>query len=329
MMHYIIRRILLFIPTLLIISIVTFIIIQLPPGDYLTAYAAQLTAESGSGGLAEQRIEQLRERYGLNEPIYVQYWKWITGVLVGDFGYSLEWKRPVGDLLGDRLMLTFLLSLSTLLFTWVISIPLGIYSAVKRGTVGDYVASFVGFFGMATPDFLFALILLWIMFFYFGQSVGGLFSPEYANAPWSLAKVGDLLAHLWIPMIIIGTNGTAGLMRILRANLLDELHKPYVETARAKGLSERRLIAKYPVRIALNPFVSGVGGVLPGLISGATIVSIVLSLPTAGPLLQRALLSQDMYLAGSYIFFLSVLSVVGILISDILLAWLDPRIRYN
>jgi peptide/nickel transport system permease protein len=327
MLHYILRRVLYFIPTLFAISLVTFAIIQLPPGDFLTAYEARLASEGNPSDLA--RLEEMRERYGLDDPFYVQYWKWISGVLVGDWGYSFQWKQPVADLLGERMLLTFVLALATTLLVWVIAIPLGIYGAMRRNTPGDYAASFVGFLGQAIPDFLFALVLMWLAFFYFDQSVGGLFSPAYEGQPWSLGKVWDLLGHLWIPVLVIGTNGTAGLIRILRANLLDELHKPYVEAARSRGLTEWRLTAKYPVRIALNPFVSGIGDTLPGLISGATITSIVLSLPTAGPLLLQALLSQDMYLAGSYIFMLSVLSVVGVLISDILLAWLDPRIRYQ
>lgn len=327
MTQYIVRRVLFFIPTLFAISMVTFFIIQLPPGDFLTAYEARLASSGDAVDL--QRVAELRERYGLDDPVPVQYWKWISGVFQGDFGYSLQWKQPVTDLLGQRMLLTFLLALSTTVFVWIVAIPIGIYAAMRKNTVGDYAASFVSFLGQAIPDFLFALVLMWLAFFYFDMSVGGLFSPEYENAPWSLAKVGNLIGHLWIPMIVIGTNGTAGLVRILRANLLDELHKPYVEAARSKGLTEWRLTAKYPVRVAMNPFISGIGDTLPGLISGATITSIVLNLPTAGPLLLQALLSQDMYLAGSYIFLLSLLSVIGVLISDILLAWLDPRIRYT
>jgi peptide/nickel transport system permease protein len=327
MTQYIIRRVLFFIPTLFAISMVTFFIIQLPPGDFLTAYEARLASSGDAVDL--QRVAELRERYGLDDPVPVQYWKWISGVFRGDFGYSLQWKQPVTDLLGQRMLLTFLLALSTTVFVWIVAIPIGIYAAMRKNTIGDYAASLVSFLGQAIPDFLFALVLMWLAFFYFDMSVGGLFSPEYENAPWSLAKVGDLIGHLWIPMIVIGTNGTAGLVRILRANLLDELHKPYVEAARSKGLTEWKLTAKYPVRVAMNPFISGIGDTLPGLISGATITSIVLNLPTAGPLLLQALLSQDMYLAGSYIFLLSLLSVIGVLISDILLAWLDPRIRYT
>jgi len=316
------------IPTLFAISVVSFVIIQLPPGDYLTSLVAGL-AEQGET-IDNAQLEALRERYGLDQPWYVQYWKWISGILLrGDFGQSFEWNRPVSSLIWDRLALTFLLSLSTLLFIWAVSIPLGIYSAVRKYSFGDYVATFLGFIGLATPNFLIALVLMYVAFKYFGQSVGGLFSPEYIDASWSWGRVVDLLAHLWIPVVVIGTAGTAGLIRILRANLLDELGRPYVVTARAKGVPERRLLLKYPVRLALNPFVSGIGGVLPGLVSGETIVSIVLSLATTGPLLLRALTSQDMYLAGSFILMLSVLTVMGTLLSDLLLAWLDPRIRYR
>jgi peptide/nickel transport system permease protein len=325
MLQFMIRRLLLFIPTLFAISIVTFAIIQLPPGDFLTAYAAQLASQGENTNT--EALEQLRARYGLGDPFHIQYFKWVSNMLRGDFGHSLEWNRPVADLIGDRMLMTVVLSLATLLFTWVIAIPIGIYSAVRKYSIGDYFATFFGFLGLATPDFLFALLLMWMAFVYFNASVGGLFSPQLADAPWSLAKVWDLLGHLWIPMIVLGTTGAAGLIRVMRNNLLDELNRPYVETARAKGLSETRLILKYPVRVALNPFVSTVGYALPGLVSGSIIVSVVLSLPTAGPLLLRALISQDMYLAGAYIFLLSVMTLVGTLISDILLAWLDPRIR--
>ena len=325
MAQYILRRVLLFIPTLFAISLVTFAIIQLPPGDFLTAYVAQISQQGETVDSAA--IVALRERYGLGDPFYVQYFKWVGGMLQGDFGHSLEWNAPVVQLLGDRMALTFLLALTTLIFTWLISIPIGIYSAVRQYSVGDYIATFFGFLGLATPDFLFALALLWIAFSYFGQSVGGLFSPQYQDAAWSMAKFWDLLKHLWIPIIVLGTSGTAGLIRIMRANLLDELHKPYVEAARSKGLSEWRLLLKYPVRVALNPFISTIGYILPFLVSGSVIVSVILNLHTAGPLLLRSLLSQDMYLAGGFIFLLSTLTVVGTLLSDILLAWLDPRIR--
>lgn len=328
MLAYLLRRLLFMIPTLIAISIVSFLIIQLPPGDYLTTLVANLAAQGDQVDAA--RLAALRERYGLGQPIYMQYWKWISGIVLhGDFGHSFEWNRPVSTLIWDRLGLTFVLSLSTLLFIWAVAFPTGIYSAVRKYSIGDYIATFFGFVGLAIPNFLLALVLMYVSFRYFNQSVGGLFSPHFIDAPWSWAKLWDLMAHLWVPMIVLGTAGTAGLIRIMRANLLDELHKPYVETARAKGLSEPRLLLKYPVRVALNPFVSTVGWVLPDLVSGAAIVSIVLSLPTTGPLLLRALQSQDMYLAGSFIMMLSVLTVIGTLLSDLLLAWLDPRIRFR
>lgn len=328
MLSYIFRRILYMIPTLIAISAVSFIVIQLPPGDYLTSMVAGM-AEQGET-VDRTQLAALEERYGLDQPWYVQYWKWISGILLrGDFGQSFEWNQPVSSLIWDRLGLTFLLSLSTLLFVWAVAIPIGIYSAVKKYSVGDYAATFFGFIGLATPSFLIALILMYISFKYFGQSVGGLFSPEYINAPWSWGRARDLLSHLWIPIIVLGTAGTAGLIRTMRANVLDELGKPYVVTARAKGVAENRLLLKYPVRLALNPFVSGLNDLLVSLISGAAIVSIVLSLPTTGPLLLRSLQSQDMYLAGSFILLESVLVVIGTLLSDIWLAWLDPRIRYR
>lgn len=328
MLAYIVRRVLIMIPTLFVVSVVSFAIIQLPPGDYLDSLEASLAAQGGNVDTAQ--LEAIKERYGLGEPMHVQYYEWMSGILLrGDFGRSFEWNRPVADLIWDRLGLTFLISLSTILFTWIVAIPVGIYSAVRKYSVGDYVVTFVNFIGLAIPNFLLALLLMYASYKLFGQSVGGLFSPQYANAPWSWAKVGDLIAHLWVPVVVLGTAGTAGLVRIMRANLLDELHKPYVTTARAKGLSEWRLLLRYPVRIALNPFVSTVGWSLPRLISGAIIVSVVLSLPTTGPLFLQALKSQDMYLAGSFILMLSTLTVIGTLVSDILLAWLDPRIRYD
>ena len=328
MLQYLIKRILYMIPTLIAISMVSFAIIQLPPGDYLDTMVATLASQGEE--VNYEAIQALQDRYGLGQPVYVQYWKWISGIIFrGDFGQSFAWNKPVDELIWDRLMLTFIISLVSLLFVWTVAFPIGIYSAVRQYSVGDYVATFLGFLGLATPNFLLALILMYVAFRYFNQSVGGLFSPEYVDAAWSWAKVGDLLAHLWVPVIIIGTAGTAGLIRIMRANLLDELKKPYVVTARAKGMSEWKLLFRYPVRVALNPFISTVGWVLPTLVSGAAIVSIVLSLPTTGPLMIRALLSQDMYLAGSFLMMLSVLTVIGTLVSDLLLAWLDPRIRYE
>ncbi len=326
MLQYTIRRILYMIPTLFFVSIISFVIIQLPPGDYLTSVVTAMTATGET--IDASALAAMEQRYGLGQPIYVQYWKWISGIILrGDFGRSFEWNQPVNELIWGRLALTFIISLVTLLFTWIVAFPIGIYSAVRQYSIGDYIATIIGYIGLAIPNFLLALILMYVAFKYLNQSVGGLFSPEYVDAPLSIGKIWDLFQHLWIPVVIIGTAGTAGLIRIMRANLLDELHKPYVATARAKGMTEIRLTLKYPVRVALNPFVSTVGWTLPVLVSGAAIVSIVLSLPTTGPLLLRALLSQDMYLAGSFILLLSVLTIIGTLISDILLAWLDPRIR--
>lgn len=327
MLGYVFRRILWMIPTLAAISIVSFIIIDLPPGDYLTSYVANLRS---TGEEVDQAVlESLRQRYGLGEPIYVRYWKWISGVLQGDFGRSFEWNQPVHELIWGRLQLNVILAVVTLMFTWMVAFPIGVYSAVRQYSLGDYFFTFLGFIGLAVPNFLIALILMYISFKYFGVTVGGLFSPEFIDAPWSLARVWDMLQRLWIPVVILGTAGTAGLIRTMRANLLDELSKPYVVTARAKGLPEWKVLLKYPVRIALNPFISTVGWILPSLVSGSIIVAVVLSLPTTGPLLLQALMSQDMYLAGAFILMLSTLTVIGTLISDLLLAWLDPRIRYE
>ena len=326
MLQFAIRRILYMIPTLIIVSMISFAIIQLPPGDYLTSVVTTMRATGET--IDQATLAALEQRYGLGQPVYVQYWKWITGIVLrGDFGQSFEWNQPVSELMWGRLSLTVVISLVTLFFTWIVAFPIGIYSAVRQYSIGDYLTTIMGYIGLATPNFLLALILMYIAFKYLNQSVGGLFSPEYADAPFSLAKLRDLFQHLWIPVIIIGMAGTAGLIRIMRANLLDELHKPYVVTARAKGMTEVALTLKYPVRVALNPFVSTVGWTLPALVSGATIISIVLNLPTTGPLLLRALMSQDMYLAGSFIMLLSILTIIGTFVSDILLAWLDPRIR--
>lgn len=326
-LRYLLRRLLWAIPFLFAVSMVAFALIQAPPGDCLTTYIAKLAASNET--LDAQAVENLRIRFGLDQPIWVQYFKWIGNVLQGDFGLSYEWRQPVSDLIWERMGLTLLLTLATLLLTWAIAFPIGIYSAVRKYTLGDYVITTIGFIGLATPNFLLALILMYIGVVHFGTSVGGLFSPEYMNAPWSWAKVGDLLTHIWLPMVVLGTSSAASLMRIMRANMLDELSKPYVETARAKGLSEWRLILKYPVRVALNPFVSTIGWVLPNLVSGSIVVAIVLSLPTAGPLMLQALLAQDMYLAGAFVLLLSALTVLGMLISDVLLVLLDPRIRYE
>lgn len=327
MAQYILKRILLMIPTIFIISILAFIIIQLPPGDYVSTLVAN--AASQGQNLDESEIQALRQRYGLGDPIYIQYFKWAGGFFKGDLGYSYAFNEPANSLIMGRLGFTLLISMASLLMTWAIAFPIGIYSAVRKYSLGDYTFTIIGFLGLAIPDFLLALVMMYIAFKYFGQSVGGLFSEQYIGAPWSFDKMVDLAGHLWIPMVIIGTAGTAGLIRILRANLLDEMFKPYVITARSKGLKEGKLILKYPVRIALNPFISTVGWSLPALFSGETIVGVVLSLPTIGPLLLNSLQMQDMYLAGSIILILSVLTVIGTLISDILLAWNDPRIRYQ
>ena len=328
MLRYIVKRILYMIPTLFGLSLIAFIIIQLPPGDYVTS---MISAMQDSGANVDPRqVERLREIYGFNDPVWVQYFKWIGGILFrGDFGYSFEWNRPVSELIWERMGTTLAISAASLLFVWAVALPIGIYSAVRRHSVGDYVFTFIGFIGLAVPNFILALTLMYVGYKYFGQSVGGLYSPEYVEAPWSFAKFTDLLSHLWIPIIVIGTAGTASMIRVLRANLSDELRKPYVVTAKAKGLPEYKVVLKYPVRIALNPFVSAIGWVLPELVSGATIVAIVLNLPTAGPLLLRALISQDMYLAGSFILLMGVLTLIGMLVSDLLLALLDPRIRFT
>lgn len=327
MVRFLIKRLISLIVTLFAVSVVAFAIIQLPPGDFLTSYLANMGADGQT--INQQAVDSLREQYGLDQPLFVQYTKWMSNILLkGDYGQSFEWNRPVEEVVWSRMGMTLALSVATLMVTWMIALPIGIYSAVKQYSPGDYLATFVGFIGVAVPDFLISLVLMYIAFKYFNQSVGGLFSPAFENADWSWAKFVDLLSHLWIPVIIIGLSGTAALIRVMRANLLDELRKPYVVAARARGLPERTVILKYPVRVALNPFISTVGWVLPGLVSGSIIVAVVLSLPTVGPLLLRSLLSQDMYLAGAFILLLSVLTMLGTLISDLLLGLVDPRIRY-
>jgi peptide/nickel transport system permease protein len=314
------------VPTLFAISVVSFVIIQLPPGDYLTTIITKM--ESQGQSVDQAMLDGLRERYGLGQPVHEQYLKWISGILFrGDFGQSFEYGASVSALVMDRLPLSIVLTVATLLATWIMAFPNGLYSALRQYSVGDYIATTIGFLGLAIPNFMIALGLMFLMHAGFGYSVGGLFSPEYRDAAWSLARLGDLAAHIWIPMVVLGTAGTAGLIRILRANLLDEVRKPYVVAARARGIPQRRLVFKYPLRVAMNPFVSTVGWVLPALISGEVIVATVLNLPTTGPLLLGALQSQDMYLAGSFLMFLAVLTVIGMLVSDILLAVLDPRIR--
>jgi len=327
MLKFVLRRLLYMIPTLIGMSMISFFIIQLPPGDFLTSLISAV-AESGQG-LDPATIAKLTATYGLDQPFVVQYWKWISGILFrGDFGWSFDWGQPVSKLIWERLGITLLVSLLSLILIWAIALPIGIYSAVRRYSIGDHLFTLLGFIGLAIPTFIMALVLMYVSYRFLGQNVGGLFSEEYQGAPWSWGKVWDLCLHLWIPIVVIATNSTAALIRVMRANLSDELNKPYVVTARAKGLSEFTLIMRYPVRIALNPFISTIGWVLPALISGVTITAIVLNLPMAGPLLLRALVSQDMYLAGAFILLMSVLTLVGMLISDILLAVLDPRIRF-
>ena len=324
---YILRRTLMMIPTLAIISVVVFVLIQLPPGDIVSAKLGALQQQGVEA--SEEQIQSLRAQYNLDRSMPVQYFDWIFNFVQGDMGYSIKFEQPVNTLIWERLGYTVLIAVASLLFTWALAIPIGIYSAVRQYGFGDYFFTVIGLLGLATPNFMLALILMYCGYAWFGVSVGGLFSPELAEAPWSTEKFIDMLKHIWIPMVVIGTAGTAGIMRVMRANLLDELSKPYVVTARAKGVRPFKLVMKYPVRIAINPFISTIGWLLPALISGEAIVSVVLNLPTTGPLLLQALLSQDMYLAGSFIMLLSTLTVVGMLISDILLAVVDPRIRYE
>ncbi|MBX2999704.1 MAG: ABC transporter permease [Caldilineaceae bacterium] len=326
MAFYILRRFIYLIPTLFAVSILSFVIIQLPPGDFLTSYAAQLRQQGDI--IDDVQLEALRQRYGFGEPVYVQYFKWITGIVTrGDWGQSFEWQKPVKDLIWERVWLTVAVSLSALLVSWFVAIPIGVYSATHQYSWLDYLLTTLSFIGLGTPGFLLALVVLFVVQSQLGINVSGLFSEQYMLAPWSWAKFMDMLQRIWVPMLIVALSSTAGNIRITRANLLDELNKPYVETARAKGVNETKLIWKYPVRVALNPFFSTVGWSLAGLVSGATLVSLVLSLQTTGPMLLRALTSQDMYLAGSILFILSALTMIGTLISDILLAVVDPRIR--
>ena len=326
MVDYLVRRFVFMLITVALISVVAFILIQLPPGDYLSTYIAQL--EEVNTEVTESELAALRQQYGLDRAMHVQYLKWIWGILSrGDFGQSFQWNKPVKDLIWDRIALTAMVAMASMVFTFVVGVPIGIYSALNKYTPGDFTFTVVGYVGLATPNFMLALVLMWIGFRYFGQSVGGLFSPQFQEESLSVAKILDLLTHLWVPVVVLGTAGTAGLIRVTRAMLMDELEKAYVVTARSKGVSESRLIFKYPVRIALNPVASTIGWRLTEIISGAPIVAVVLSLPTTGPVLLRALLSQDMYLAGAFLLLLSVLTVLGTFISDVLLAVIDPRIR--
>jgi peptide/nickel transport system permease protein len=325
MAAYILRRILTMIPTLFLISILVFVIIELPPGDYFESYVAELKALGEQADLAE--IEMLRERYGFDQPQYIRYLHWVGGMFHGDFGYSFAYRLPVSEVVGDRLWLTFVLSFLTILFTWIVAFPIGIYSATHQYSWGDYGLTFLGLIGLAVPNFMLALLMMYFANIWFGLSIGNLMDSTYLDQPMSWAKAQSILSHIWIPVIIIGMAGTAGMVRRLRANLLDELQKQYVITARAKGLAPGRVLRKYPLRMALNFFIADIGSILPAMISGAEVTAIVLSLETTGPMLIRALQSQDMYLAGSFLMFLAVLTVVGVLVSDIALALLDPRIR--
>jgi peptide/nickel transport system permease protein len=325
MFQYIIKRLLLLPLLLFIFSIFAFFIIQAPPGDFVTAYIAELSTSGSSMDRAQ--IDALRQLYGLDQPIYIQYLKWMGRILTGDLGVSLDWMRPNTELIGERLLLTVALGLFTFGFTWVMAIPIGILSATRQYSFFDYFFTVFNYIGVATPTFMTALVLMWLAFSHFGLSVTGLFSPEYVDAPWTWGRVVDLLKHIWLPAVILGADGTARLARVMRANLLDELQKPYMEMARAKGLSEWRLVIKYPVRLAINPLVSTIGWYLPLLFSGSVIVATVMNLPTIGPMLLRALTVQDMFLAGSIILIYCCLAIIGTLISDILLVWLDPRIR--
>jgi peptide/nickel transport system permease protein len=325
MFGYIIHRLLIMIPTLLVISLVIFTIIQLPPGDYFSTYVAELQSQGEAVDL--QKIAFLKAQYGFDKPLWQQYIYWVAGLLHGDMGYSFEYNLPVRDIVGDKLLLTFIVSFATVVFTYLVAFPIGIYSATHQYSWSDHSLTFLGFLGLATPNFLLALVLLYFANVYFGISIGGLMDPRFVDAPWSWGKLVSVLQHLWIPVVVIGLSGTAGMIRRLRANLLDELHKQYVVTARAKGLPPFRALMKYPLRMALNPFISDIGSLLPHIISGAVVVSVVMSLPTTGPMLLDALRSQDMYLAGSFLMFLAFLSVIGVLLSDLALAVLDPRIR--
>ena len=326
MFAYLIRRVFIMVPTLLAISVLIFVIIQLPPGDYLTTLVNELRSQGET--VNQEKIEFLRQQYGFDKSLVEQYLMWVAGMAQGDFGFAFEYNLPVTEVVGDRLFLSMIVAIGTIIFTYLVAFPIGVYSATHQYTVTDHTLTFIGFLGLATPNFLLALIFLYFANVTFGTSIGGLMDPSYIDAPWSWGKFLSILEHLWIPVVVIGTSGTAGMIRRLRANLLDELEKPYVVTARAKGLPPMRAL-KYPLRMALNPFISDIGNLLPQVISGATIVAVVLSLPTTGPLLLRALQSQDMYLAGFLLMCLAVLTVIGVFISDIALAALDPRIRLH
>jgi peptide/nickel transport system permease protein len=326
MLSYLVRRLLLALFTIWAISVLSFVIIQLPPVDFIDTYITERMS-AGGAQMAPEQIQALRAQYGADQPKPIQYLRWMGLVLHGDFGFTLEYQRPVTDVIGDRLALTMVVSLAALLVTWVIALPIGIFSAVHQYSIGDYLFTFLGFLGLAIPGFLLGLLVLYFGFAVFNVNLSGLFSPEYSDAPWSFDKVKDLLLHLPIPALVLGTAGMAQAIRIMRANLLDEIRKPYVVTARAKGLSETRAILRYPVRVALNPFASTIGYTLPYIVSGSIIVSLVLGLPTVGPLLLKALVATDLFLAGAIVLLLGVLTVIGTFVSDLLLMWIDPRIR--
>ena len=327
MLNYLLRRALYAVMAIWAVSIISFFIINLPPGDYVTSYIAQLQ-NTGSIVLADE-ADNLREFYGINKPLYVQYGKWINQIAHGNLGYSFEFGLPVNDVIGERLILTMILALVTVVFIWIVAIPIGIFSAGQQYSIWDHTFTFFGFIGLAVPDFLLALIMMYMSFVLFDFSIGGLFSPDYVAVGWSLGRVWDLMRHMVIPVIILGTSGTASLIRITRANLLDELRKPYVATARAKGLPEWKLVLKYPVRLALNPAVSLTAYILPFLVSGSIVVSVVLGLPTVGPILLKALVAQDMFLAGAIILIIGWMTVVGTFFSDLLLVLIDPRVRFE
>ena len=325
MLGYLVHRILIMIPTLIAISIVIFVIINLPPGDYFTTYIAELQSQGEGANVA--KIAFLKAQYGFDKPLWQQYLYWAFGLLHGDMGYSFLYDLPVNKVVGDRMLLTFIVSFTTILFTYIVAFPIGVYSATHQYSLSDYGLTFLGFLGLATPSFLLALVLVYLSNVYLGISVGGLMDPVYMDKPWSWAKTLSVFAHIWIPVVVIGLSGTAAMIRRLRANLLDELQKQYVVTARAKGLHPFKVLVKYPLRMSLNPFISDIGSLLPHVISGAAVVSIVMSLPTTGPMLLEALRGQDMYLAGSFLMFMAFLTVIGVFLSDLALAVLDPRIR--
>ena len=328
MLAYLVGRIALGILTIALITVISFFIINLPEGDYLNTYIAMLES-FGEEQVTWDEAQTLREQFGLNKPVYVQFFKWVGRLIRGDFGVSLAYSQSVTELIGERLLLNIILAGSAIIFTWSLAIPIGIYSAMRKNSFGDYLFTFLGYAGLSIPDFLLALVLMYLSYLYLGSSIGGLFSPEYVLAPWSVARVVDMFSKLWIPAVVLGTSGTASLIRIMRANLLDEVHKPYVVTARSKGLGEIKAVVKYAVRVAINPLLSNVGYLLPNLVSGSVIVAIVLSLPTLGPVYLEALKQQDMFLAGGILLILGVLTVVGTLFSDMLLMIADPRIRMD